>query len=234
MMGQQQYEPELNTNRKAIKEKALEAEQVRTLLFAVGGVAAVEAWEKATDKGKEEGERQTARRANRDFTQVTPQGWDKLDEIVQKDPSAARLFAFFCKNMGPDGAVTASRSTLAEALNTTERTITRYVKALSELDALIVLKVGTANVYCLNPEQVWKSFNNAKPYAAFNTKTLVGKSENKTVKRRLAVVLKGRRPEEEQADFLDALEIAWPESDDDDMPDFLGSVDEPTPQGGSK
>ena len=54
----------------------------------------------------------------------------------------------------------------------------------------------TATIEELNPAEVWKSFANSKPYAAFTTKTLVGKSENPYVKRRLATLLNGKQPEQ--------------------------------------
>lgn len=117
--------------------------------------------------------------------------------------------------MGPDGTLCASRTTIAEALGIGERTVSRHVKTLEKSGAIVVLKVGTANVYCLNPAEVWKSFDNAKPYAAFRTKTLVGKTENPFVKRRLATLLNGRTPE--QADLFGeqgADGVEWPDSDD--------------------
>jgi hypothetical protein len=67
----------------------------------------------------------------------------------------------------------------------------------------------------LNPAEVWKSFDNAKPYAAFNTRTLVSKAENPWVKKRLAVLLEGQLPKEKT--LLDVMEghgIDFNEMDD--------------------
>jgi hypothetical protein len=96
------------------------------------------------------------------------------------------------------------------------RTVSRHIKTLEKLEAIIVLKLGTANVYCLDPREVWKSFDNAKPYAAFNTKTLVGKTENPYVKRRLATLLNGEAPE--QKNWLDDI--------DDDPAEHIGMAAE--------
>ena len=82
-------------------------------------------------------------------------------------------------------------------------TIVAETEAVSHI--VNVIKVGNANVYCLDPKEVWKSFDNAKPYAAFNTKTLVGKTENPYVKRRLATLLNGEAPE--QKDWLNDLDV---------------------------
>lgn len=91
--------------------------------------------------------------------------------------------------MGVDGTLCASRLTLSEALRCSERTVSRHVRKLEVLNAIVILKVGTANVYCLDPSDVWKSFNDAKPYAAFTTKTLIGKTENRISKRRLSTLV---------------------------------------------
>jgi DNA-binding transcriptional ArsR family regulator len=158
----------------------------------------------------EEDKKQRARRENRDFTMVYPAGWQRIRSLLKLDPNAAALYAFFAEQMGPDGTLCASRGTLAEALGVGERTVSRHVASLEKIGAIVVLKVGTANVYCLNPAEVWKSFANSKPYAAFSTKTLVGKTENPYVKRRLATLLKGKVPEVDQPDlFSDADSVGF-------------------------
>lgn len=132
-------------------------------------------------------------------------GWERIDNLIQKDPQTARLYAFLAREMGPDATLAASRTTLAEALGVSERTVSRYVKTLEDLGAIVVLKMGTANVYALNPEEVWKSFDNAKPWAAFNTRTLVSKTENPFIKRRLTTLLNGKVPEQTSLDFDDEI-----------------------------
>lgn len=187
------------------------AEQIR----AEGGQRAVEAAIRTDRKEKAEEKAQKARRENRDFTQVYPAGWARIRELLKQDPNAANLYAFFAEQMGPDGTLCASRGTIAEALGIGQRTVSRHVKTLEKNGAIVVLKVGTANVYCLNPAEVWKSFDNAKPYAAFRTHTLVGKSENPFVKRRLATLLGGKAPEQEDL-FSGADEgVDWPDSEPD-------------------
>lgn len=174
----------------------------------------------------EENKKQRARRENHDFTMVYPAGWQRIRSLLKLDPNAAALYAFFAEQMGPDGTLCASRGTLAEALGVGERTVSRHVASLEKIGAIVVLKVGTANVYCLNPAEVWKSFANSKPYAAFSTKTLVGKTENPYVKRRLATLLKGKAPEqpdlfsEADAEGIDFATFAG-EADADDLPEVL-------------
>ena len=59
---------------------------------------------------------------------------------------------------------------------------------------MIRLRLGAGSIYayCLDPEEVWKSWKTSKKYAAFTTKTLARKNDNGDVKRRLMVMLKGK------------------------------------------
>ena len=185
------------------KEAQAEMEKIQELR-RVGGDAAVAEYFLEKAKEQDAAKKQTARRENKEFTQVYEAGWKRLQELIKIEPQAARLYAFFAENMGPDGTICASRPTIAEALEMGTRTVSRHVKTLEKMGAMVVLKLGTANVYCLNDAEVWKSFDNAKPYAAFRTRTLVGKSENPYVKRRLATLMKGKLPE--QKDWLNELD----------------------------
>lgn len=173
-------------------------------LRKVGGQAAVAEHFLQEAKDKDEAKKQEARRENKGFTQVYKEGWQRIQALIRSEPQAARVYAFFAQEMSPDGTLVASRKTLSDTLGVSEKTISRHVKTLEDLGAIIVLKMGNANVYCLNPDEVWKSFDNAKPYAAFNTKALVGKTENPYVKRRLATLLSGKLPA--QKDWLDDIE----------------------------
>ena len=63
-------------------------------------------------------------RENKDFVQVYPKGWKRLQSLIQTNPSAARLYALIAENMDPKGgAVVASQTVLAEMLGVTDRTI---------------------------------------------------------------------------------------------------------------
>jgi len=134
------------------------------------------------------------RRENKGFTQVYAKGWDRLDALLQERPQAARMYAFLAKNIDPGcGAVVASQEVLAEHLGIAQITVRRLSKWLEDRDALVRIRVGSGvYAYALDPEEVWKSYNGSKEYAAFVTKTLVKKSdkENAQVNRRLNMMMK--------------------------------------------
>ena len=167
-------------------------------------IEAIQSYISQQNEVQREEKRQRDRRNNKDFTQIYPAGWQRLRSLMKIDKNAAAVYAFLCEHMGPDASVSASRATLAEALSMGERTISRHIKTLESLDAIVILKMGTQNVYCLNPAEVWKSFDTAKPYAAFNTGTLIGKKENPFVKKRLTTLLNGKVPE--QSDMFEEEE----------------------------
>lgn len=130
-----------------------------------------------------------AERKNRDFTQVYTKGWARLQSLMKEHPAAARLYAFFAEHVdGVAGAVVASQDYLAQALDVHVITIRRNTKLLEDLGALVRIRVGSGvYAYALDPEEIWKSWDNKKDDAAFVTRTLVNKrdSHNQTVAKKL-------------------------------------------------
>jgi DNA-binding GntR family transcriptional regulator len=111
-------------------------------------------------------------------------------------PLAAQVYAFLAEHIDESaGAVVVSQELLAEELGVHERTIRRATAWLDEQNIIGRIKLGGAAVYayCLDPEEVWKSFDDAKDYAAFRTKTLARKRDNGDIKRKLKVMLTGQR-----------------------------------------
>lgn len=112
---------------------------------------------------------------NRDFVQVYPKGWDVMLSLPSKSPHVARLYAFLAKHIAPlGGAVCVSYDTMAEALGISKMTARRAAEFLVNNGVVVRFKMGTgAFIYAMNPEEVWKSADKHKKYAAFYTKSLV-------------------------------------------------------------
>lgn len=136
---------------------------------------------------------------NRNFVQLYTEGFKRIKELIDsKQPTAAKLYLFLSEHMERGlGAVVASQQLLAEELNVSVRTIINVSKYLEDTGAITRIRLGPGSVYayCLNPDEVWKSWNNQKQYAAFNTKTLARKGDNGDVKRKLKVMLKADEPD---------------------------------------
>ena len=142
------------------------------------------------DKKVLEEDRKTA---NHGFVQVYPKGWKRLQKLIQTSPSAARVYAFLAEHIDDTcGAVVVSQEVIAKELGVHKRTIIRLTKELEDMGAVLRIKVGTGiYAYCLDPTEIWKSWDDKKDCAAFVTKTLVRKSdrENGEVRRKLKVMM---------------------------------------------
>lgn len=151
-----------------------------------------------TQDRDEQAESEANSRANRDFVQVYPKGWKRLQALIRSNPSAARVYAFLAEHIdGVCGAVVVSQEVIAEELDVHERTIRRLTQQLEQAGAIVRIKVGTGvYAYALDPEEIWRSWDVAKGTAAFTTRTLVRTADraNGQVRRKLKVML-GERDE---------------------------------------
>ena len=133
---------------------------------------------------------------NRDFAQVYNEGFERIKSLIVKNPSAARLYVFLAEQIEPGtGAVVASQELLAGEIGVTTRTIRRLIQVLEDEGAVVKIKLGAGSIcaYCLNPEEIWKSWDTQKKYAAFNTKTLAKRDDNNDVKQKLRVLSKAAK-----------------------------------------
>lgn len=141
----------------------------------------------------EEATQERARTGNRDFTQVYPKGWRRLQSLIKHDPPGARIYAFLAEHMdGTCGTVVVSQEVMAGELGIHERTVRRITKRLEDDGAFVRIKIGMGvYAYALDPTEVWRSWNDKKAHAAFTTKTLVRKAdrENGTVQRKLKLMV---------------------------------------------
>lgn len=145
-------------------------------------LAAMDASQKAAD--------QKGKRANVDFTQVTTKGWNRLRELISKNPAAAKTYCFLASHVnGQENAVVCSQQLIADETKTSIATVKRHLAYLEGVRAIVRLKIqGGACAYCLDPEEIWRYWGGAQRFAAFNTKTLVSKSANKIAERQMKLM----------------------------------------------
>jgi hypothetical protein len=124
------------------------------------------------------------KRQGSNFTKVYPRGWKALASLID-NPAAAKLFMFLAENCGHNNAVVCTYGLLSEELSLSERTIRRAVRHLEEGKHIVIAKMGTANAYVLNPEEIWKTYEDHKVFCGFNARALVLKTENGNLKQRL-------------------------------------------------
>ena len=148
------------------------------------------------EERKREEEESEKTKKNKDFVQFYSCGFERIKLLIEaKQPTALRLYLFLAEHMeSGTGAVVASQQLLAEELKVSVRTIKTVSKYLENIGAIVRIRLGAGTVYayCLDPSEVWKSWDNNKKYAAFNTKTLARQKDNGDIRRRLMIMLKGK------------------------------------------
>lgn len=115
---------------------------------------------------------------NRDFVQFYRAFMDDVTQLGTDSPVAFKLFMFITKHMDNNNALCVSMKALEEMLGYSRQTLSKAVKYLKENGWLCVLKSGTTNIYIINPNIVWTSYDNQKQYCKFQTNVMVSPSEN--------------------------------------------------------
>jgi hypothetical protein len=133
------------------------------------------------------------------FTKVYDKGWTTLDEIVSSNPLASRVFMFLAKNADIHNAVVCPVELIAQEIGCSTRSIMRATKWLEANRYLVIAKIATANAYILRPDDVWKTVEEHKQYWSFGAAALVSKEQNKTLKRRITLMMQGKA----QGDLFD-------------------------------
>lgn len=123
-------------------------------------------------------EKKPKNRQNRDFVQLYRPFMDELGELGSENPVSLKIFMFIAKHMDNNNALCVSMKALQEILGYSRQTLYKGVKHLKEKGWLCILKSGTTNIYILNPEVVWTSYDNQKTYCKFQTNIIVTPSEN--------------------------------------------------------
>lgn len=115
---------------------------------------------------------------NRNFVQFYRDFMDDIARLGKDNSNALEVFMFICKHMDNNNALCVSMKALEEILGYSRSTLSRAVKYLKEKGWLCILKSGTSNIYIINPEIAWTSYDNQKAYCKFQTNVIVSPSEN--------------------------------------------------------
>ena len=121
--------------------------------------------------------------AKKRFAQVYPQGWHTI-RAIGENPMALKVYTFIAEHCDHLNALVCPLSVLAEEFTVNERTIRRAMRWLEDRRHLVIIKIGTANAYILDPHDIWKNYERYKGYCAFHANTLASKSSNKLLKTR--------------------------------------------------
>lgn len=116
---------------------------------------------------------------NSDFVQLYRNHITEVRWLLKKNPLACEIFLFLLEHMDTSNALACSSALLEDYFEKSRTTIFRAIKVLKEEGFVHTLKLGTSNVYIVNQDIAWSSWNNKKEYCKFEGKILVSRKENK-------------------------------------------------------
>lgn len=115
--------------------------------------------------------------AYKHFIQLNEEQLKNLRALNKKSSVALNIWLFLIEHCDYLNAVACSSRVLEEALGYSRTTVYEGVKILKECGIIGIRKMGTANVYLLNPDITWKSWSSNLQNAEFRANVLTAASE---------------------------------------------------------
>jgi Fe2+ or Zn2+ uptake regulation protein len=99
--------------------------------------------------------------------------------LTDKSGKASNILSFIMEHMDYQNTLMCSYQVFMDYFNISSDTVRRCVKLLKDNGFIDILKSGTSNVYIVNHEVAWCSWDNQKKYCKFSGNVLVSAAENK-------------------------------------------------------
>lgn len=121
------------------------------------------------------------------FVKVYDAGWERIRALMQMKggPTVGKLWLWLQEHVGHDNAIVVPVELLARELGVDRRSVSRAAATLQDGGALVIAKLGSSNVYILNPKETFRSYEDHKRFCGFSARAIVGFEENAGLRRRL-------------------------------------------------
>ena len=124
-------------------------------------------------------ENQENEKKNSNFIMMYREHMTEIRWLINKSGKAANILNFILEHMDYNNALMCSYQVFMDYFEISHSTVVRAIKLLKENGFIDVLKSGTSNVYIVNQEIAWTSWDNKKKYCKFNGNILISAKENK-------------------------------------------------------
>lgn len=124
-------------------------------------------------------ENQENEKKNSNFIMMYREHMTEIRWLINKSGKAANILNFILEHMDYNNALMCSYQVFMDYFEISHSTVVRAIKLLKENGFIDVLKSGTSNVYIVNQEIAWTSWDNQKKYCKFNGNILISAKENK-------------------------------------------------------
>lgn len=132
------------------------------------------------DEDRKQEEKQVEEeKKNVNFIQIYRDNMPELRWLMTNHAFASNLLFFILEHMDTKNALACSYIVFEDYFGKHKTTIYRNLKILEENGFIDILKMGTSNVYIVNQDLAWSSYNTSKKYAKYDGNILVSKKENK-------------------------------------------------------
>jgi hypothetical protein len=121
---------------------------------------------------------------NSNFVMMYRQHMPEIRWLMKKSGIASSILNFIIEHMDYKNALLCSYSVLEDYFTVSNSTVKRAIKLLKDNGFIDILKSGTSNVYIVNNEIAWTSWDNQKKYCKFEGNILISATENKDYKYR--------------------------------------------------
>lgn len=124
-------------------------------------------------------EEKEQQKKNGNFVMMYRDHMPEIRWLMKKSGIASSILNFIMEHMDNKNALICSQQVFMDYFEISRPTVARAIKLLYENGFIDILKSGTSNVYIVNKEIAWTSWNNQKEYCQFNGNILISKTENK-------------------------------------------------------
>ncbi|NFE13777.1 replication protein [Clostridium botulinum] len=124
-------------------------------------------------------ERNEEQKKNSNFVMIYRDHMPEMRWLMKKSGIASGILNFIIEHMDSKNALMCSQQVFIDYFEISRPTVARAIKLLYDNGFIDILKSGTSNVYIVNKEVAWTSWNNQKEYCQFNGNILISKAENK-------------------------------------------------------
>lgn len=116
---------------------------------------------------------------NKNFVMMYRDHMPELRWLMKKSGIASGILNFIMEHMDNKNALCCSYQVFIDYFDISKDTVRRSIKLLKDNGFIDVLKSGTSNVYIVNEEIAWTSWENQKKYCKFQGNILISATENK-------------------------------------------------------
>jgi hypothetical protein len=115
---------------------------------------------------------------NKDFVMLYRQFINQIADLGVRDPLALQVLLFLVKHMDNRNALAVTMSLIADITGLTRQTVSKKIKILEAEGWIAIGKIGKQNVYIVNPDVVWTSYQDDKSYCRFDAKVMLDPNDN--------------------------------------------------------